>query len=389
VLPLIAISMGDPGGIGPEVVARALADAELRQRARWVVLGPASAFEGAARLAGVALAYDDLPMAALATSRVAPTRAGEVALIDVGGAEVCAGAWGGAYPARDDAVNGGVSLRAVREAIALAKLEDAHPWRAHAVATAPISKRAWHLAGEARYPGHTELFAEEFASEDAAMFFHAPPARGGGAGDAGGAGGVTRGSGLGASSAGINVILASVHQPLMSVGASLTSERIARVIALGAEAMVRLGVARPRVGVCGLNPHAGEGGLLGEEDERVIAPAVARARAAGIDASGPHPADTIFQRALWGRDAAGAAVAPSRYDVVVAMYHDQGLIPVKLLAWDRAVNMTVGLGWRGAPIFRTSPDHGTAFDIAGRGLADGGSMRAACGLAVAMASRGG
>lgn len=132
-----------------------------------------------------------------------------------------------------------------------------------------------------------------------------------------------------------------------------------------------LGVARPRVAVCGLNPHAGEGGLMGDEEERLIGPAIEHARNAGIDASGPFPGDTIFNAALSGK-----------YDLVVAMYHDQGLIPVKLLSRDESVNMTIGL-----PIIRTSPDHGTAFDIAGRGLADPGSMRAALTLAAEAAGR--
>jgi 4-hydroxythreonine-4-phosphate dehydrogenase len=138
---------------------------------------------------------------------------------------------------------------------------------------------------------------------------------------------------------------------------------------MGAAACKRLGVASPRIAVCGLNPHAGEGGLFGDEDERIIRPAIEAARGRGVDAAGPFPGDTIFNAARRGR-----------YDLVVAMYHDQGLIPVKLLAFDRAVNLTIGL-----PTVRTSPDHGTAYDIAGANLADPGSMRAALELAAKMA----
>ena len=141
--------------------------------------------------------------------------------------------------------------------------------------------------------------------------------------------------------------------------------------------MQRLGVASPRVGLCGLNPHAGEGGLLGEEDDRIIAPGAAQLRAMGIDVQGPLPADTIFAKAL-----AWPGERPSHFDLVVAMYHDQGLTPLKMLAWDRAVNMTVGLSWKGMHVIRTSPDHGTAFDIAGMGKANEGSMKAAMRVAV-------
>jgi 4-hydroxythreonine-4-phosphate dehydrogenase len=154
-------------------------------------------------------------------------------------------------------------------------------------------------------------------------------------------------------------------------------ERIVRTIERGSDAMNLLGVARPRIGVCGLNPHAGEDGLLGKEDARVIAHAVRSARQRGFDAQGPLPADTIFQRALTGVDRRA-----TNFDLVVAMYHDQGLIPLKTLAWDRAVNLTVGL-----PFVRTSPDHGTAFDIAGKNLANPGSMKSAMRLAARLCGR--
>jgi 4-hydroxythreonine-4-phosphate dehydrogenase len=169
----------------------------------------------------------------------------------------------------------------------------------------------------------------------------------------------------------LRVVLATVHLPLMDIRNALTIGRVFDAIDLGVEGCRQVGIERPRVAVCGLNPHAGEGGLLGDEEERLIRPAIGHAVEAGMDVKGPFPADTVF----------GAAVA-GRFDLVVAMYHDQGLIPVKLIARDETVNMTVGL-----PIVRTSPDHGTAFDIAGKGIADAGSMKASLLLASGSAAR--
>src|SRR5690606_23359482 len=218
---------------------------------------------------------------------------------------------------------GDVSFQMVEDAIAAAKRPVADPARVDAVVTGPISKAAWAAAGHADFPGHTELFADRFGVSRYGMMFVTPRLR---------------------------VILATAHIPLMAVGPALTAERVERAITLGTDACRRLGVDAPRIAVCGLNPHAGEGGLLGPEDDAVIAPAIAAAQRTGLDARGPFPADTIF-----------IAAARGDWDLVVAMYHDQGLIPVKLLDRDRAVNVTIGL-----PIVRTSPDHGTAFDIAGQ-----------------------
>jgi 4-hydroxythreonine-4-phosphate dehydrogenase len=168
----------------------------------------------------------------------------------------------------------------------------------------------------------------------------------------------------------LRVVLATVHMPLAEVPRALTKDAVAATIRLTARELPRFGVARPRIAVAGLNPHAGERGLFGHEEERAIAPAVESCRAQGIDVSGPYPADTIFVRASRGE-----------FDVVVACYHDQGLIPVKLLAFGQAVNVTLGL-----PIVRTSVDHGTAFDIAGKGVADPGSMIAAVRLAARLST---
>jgi len=211
------------------------------------------------------------------------------------------------------------------------------------IVTAPISKEAWALAGKGKYPGHTELLATRFNVKRTRMMFHSPTMR---------------------------VALVTAHVPLMEIRNVLTIGRVFDTIDLAHEALIEEGTKRARIAVCGLNPHAGEGGLLGDEEERLITPAIELARRAGIDAHGPFPGDTIFCEAVDGR-----------YDMVVAMYHDQGLIPVKLLEFDSAVNMTAGL-----PIVRTSPDHGTAYDIAGANRANPGSMGSAIDLAVTMAT---
>jgi 4-hydroxythreonine-4-phosphate dehydrogenase len=212
------------------------------------------------------------------------------------------------------------------------------------IATAPVNKLAFAHAG-LPWKGHTDLLAHLCGDARVAMMFHAPQ---------------------------LNVVLATVHVPLSDVPRVLTREVMLETITLTANALPSFGVARPRIAVAGLNPHAGEDGLFGSEERSTIAPAIEQARAAGIDVTGPFPADTVFTRAARGE-----------FDVVVACYHDQGLIPVKLLAFGRAVNVTIGL-----PIVRTSVDHGTAFDIAGKGVADPGSMIEAVLLAARLARHG-
>jgi len=210
-----------------------------------------------------------------------------------------------------------------------------------AVATAPVNKEAFRLAG-LQWAGHTDLLAHLTGARRVAMMFYSDR---------------------------LLVVLATVHIPLAEVPAALTQEHLQATIALTAEAVPRFTKVPPRIAVAGLNPHAGEHGLFGGEEERAIAPAIAACRARGIDVSGPYPADTVFVRATRGE-----------FDVVVACYHDQGLIPVKLIAFGQAVNVTLGL-----PIVRTSVDHGTAFDIAGKGVADPQSMIAAVLLAARLA----
>jgi len=233
---------------------------------------------------------------------------------------------------RLDSRAGEAAFRYLEKAIALAS-----EGRAAAIATAPLNKEAMHLAGH-RYPGHTEILADLTGTGDYAMMLVTPD---------------------------LKVIHVSTHVALREAIERATTERELAVMRLAHDSLRALGVERPRVAVAGLNPHAGENGLFGTEDAERIAPAVEWARGEGIDATGPHPPDTVFMRARRGE-----------FDVVVVQYHDQGHIPVKLMGFDTGVNVTVGL-----PFFRTSVDHGTAFDIAGTGEADPTSMRAALDLA--------
>jgi 4-hydroxythreonine-4-phosphate dehydrogenase len=328
--------MGDPGGIGPEVLVKSLADGKLAARARFVILGP----EGALRLAA-----DHAGLASFWTSVSHDPehwpRSGVLVIDEPADDEVLSHAPTGG--------GGALSFALVDRAISMAMTPDADPGHADAIVTGPISKEAWALAGHAQFPGHTELLASRAGAARHAMMFVSPALR---------------------------AILVTTHVPLARVAGLLTQERILEVIRLGHEACLGLGLARPRLAVCGLNPHAGEHGLLGEEDDRAIAPAVARARAEGMDVTGPLPGDTVWS------SAAAPPLGRGAFDLVVAMYHDQALAPLKLVAWRDAVNLTVGL-----PFVRTSPDHGTAFDIAGRNLADPSSMRAAIALATDLGAR--
>jgi 4-hydroxythreonine-4-phosphate dehydrogenase len=307
-LPRIAVTMGDPAGIGPEICLRLLAQADLARVCTPVVLGDI----GVLRRVGEKL---KLPFDA---SRVVDL--GAVAVEDV-------------LPGRIDARCGEAAYRYVVAAInaALAGEFDA-------IATAPLHKEALHAAGY-HYPGHTEIFAERMQAERFCMMLTAPE---------------------------ITCSLVTVHVGLGEVAALLTEERIGAVIDLTAAAMRRLRGREPRLVVCGLNPHAGEGGLFGQqEEERIIAPAVAAARAAGLEIVGPLPPDTAFLPAR-----------RARTEAYICMYHDQGLIPLKALAFDSAINITLGL-----PIVRTSVDHGTAFDIAWQGKANPASLEEAVRLA--------
>jgi 4-hydroxythreonine-4-phosphate dehydrogenase len=317
-LPRIAITAGDPLGIGPEIVAKALARQDVRSVARFDVFGPSSALDDAAGRAGIVPPWAASPETV--TLHATPVAEPLPAL------------------RTHSSVGGAVSLRSLEDAIAHVK-----QGHADAIVTAPISKTSWELAGMREFPGHTELLAARFHAPRSAMLFVGTTLR---------------------------VILVTIHVPLARVPSLITRHRVLNAIELGAQACVDLGVRAPRIAVCGLNPHAGEGGILGHEDDLHIRPAVEEARAHGIDATGPLPADAAFP-----------AAARARYDLVVAMYHDQGLAPIKLLEQDQTVNVTVGL----PGVARTSPAHGTAFDIAGKNLAREDSMAAAIRLAARMA----
>jgi 4-hydroxythreonine-4-phosphate dehydrogenase len=232
--------------------------------------------------------------------------------------------------------------RAAYDAIVSA-VADAQAGRIDAIATAPINKEAFAAAG-LPWRGHTELLAYLTGARRVAMMFHADTLR---------------------------VVLATIHVALRDVPRLVTGGLIEETVSLAASELPRFGIASPRLALAGLNPHAGEHGVIGREDDEVLAPAVARCRARGIDIQGPFPADTVFVRATRGE-----------FDAVIACYHDQGLIPIKLVAFGKAVNVTLGL-----PIVRTSVDHGTAFDIAGRGVADPGSLVEAIKLAALLASQ--
>jgi 4-hydroxythreonine-4-phosphate dehydrogenase len=292
-LPRVAVSMGDPRGIGPEVALSALLDPRVRAALQAVVFGDRAALEAAAR------------------SRALKGWRGAFELREVS-----------ALPALPDERAAGAAALAYVDAAARAVAAG----EADALCTAPLSKHRVSLS-RADFVGHTE-YLSALAGARVAMMMAGPRLR---------------------------VVLASTHLALAEVPRRLTREQIAFVIALTARELAeRFGVPAPRIAVCGLNPHAGEGGLFGDEEARLIAPAVADARALGIDARGPLPADGLFPKAV-----AGSA------DAVVALYHDQGLIPAKLLDFRETVNVTLGLPWP-----RTSPDHGTADDLFGRGLAD-------------------
>jgi 4-phospho-D-threonate 3-dehydrogenase / 4-phospho-D-erythronate 3-dehydrogenase len=328
--PTIAVTMGDPAGIGAEVIVKALADPVLRHKARYVIYGMNELLAYAADVAEFDVFWwRDQYHGRL---RAYPH---DVVVVDYDQYTML----GGTAVRRPSQMGGEASMRFCLDAI-----EAARRGLVDAVVTAPIAKESWKLAGY-HYPGHTELFAQKTGTRRFAMMFAGGP---------------------------LKVVLSTVHIPLMGVWGRLNIGAVFQPIELIHQAMVEwFDTPKPRIAVCGLNPHASENGQFGDEEERIISPAIFMAREQGIDATGPYPPDTIF---LAARD--------GKYDAVVAMYHDQGLIPVKLLAFDRAVNLTLGL-----PIIRTSPDHGTAFDIVGRNRANPGSMRAALEMAVDLAIR--
>ena len=323
--PTIGITMGDPLGIGPEVLVRSLAEPLELGDANFVVYGSNEVLTLTADRLGVRPGWSRIPHD---SDRLERPISDGIVVRDYELPESLRAC------ATGPTLAGGQLSRAfVEHAIDDAMLAESDPRHIDGVVTGPISKKAWAMTG-CRHPGHTELLAQRTRSKRHAMFFHSDQ---------------------------LVVGLATAHVPLMDLRNILTIGRVFEPIDLGARFCRELGIASPGIAVCGLNPHAGEDGLLGDEDQRIIAPAIEMARNAGIEVQGPFPADTIFIEA-----AAGA------WDLVVAMYHDQGLIPAKLLGRRRTVNVTAGI-----PIIRTSPDHGTAYDIARQDRADPTSMRTA------------
>ena len=325
----LAMTMGEPAGIGPELALRAwMARAAIA--APFFVIADPKALEALARRLAL-----DVPIAIVEPVQTTATFDRALPVVPLG-------ARAAATPGQPDSAFAAATIESIERAVGYVR-----SGAASAVVTNPIAKHILYEAGFA-FPGHTEFLGElarqwGAAAQPVMMLW----------------------------SAALCVVPVTIHIPLADVPGALTRELIvstARIVA--ADMANRFRISRPRLAVVGLNPHAGEGGAIGREEIETIGPAIAQLRAEGLDVTGPHPADTMFHEA-----------ARARYDVALAMYHDQGLIPIKTLAFDSGVNVTLGL-----PFIRTSPDHGTAFDIAGKGLANPASLIEAIRLAARLAS---
>ena len=326
--PIVAITMGDAAGIGPEIIMKALAREEVYAMCRPLVIGDATRLREAE-----AVVHKGLEVRALETPAGARYERGTVDCIDLG--LIPAG-----FPfGRLSPVAGEGAYRYIERATRLVEAGEAD-----AICTAPLSKEALHAAGH-KFPGHTELLAHLTGTPEVSMMLVAPKLR---------------------------VIHVTTHIGLLDAIRKIEPGLVERVITRGRETLVRAGMENPRIGVCAINPHAGENGLFGQgEEEEKIIPAIKAVQAKGWAVEGPLPADTLFFRAARGD-----------FDLVVAMYHDQGHGPVKVMGLEAGVNITIGL-----PVVRTSVDHGTAFDIAGKGIADDGSLVEALKQAVDLAPK--
>jgi len=327
-LPVIGITMGDATGVGPEVAMKALAHREVYEQCRPLVIGDAKQLARAGGLLGLTLQIQPIRQA-----RDAGFKFGTVDCIEIGSvpADVPYG--------RISAAAGEAAFRYIEHAVKLALAGEIG-----ALCTAPINKEALNAAGH-HFPGHTEILAQLTGTAEVSLTLLSPKLR---------------------------IIHVTAHMGLIDSIERIDAPLIERTIARGRELLIRAGWPDPRIGVCGINPHAGEGGLFGRGEEEIkIAPAIAAARARGWKVEGPLPADALLYRAARGD-----------FDLVVAMYHDQGHGPVKAMGLEYGVNVTAGL-----PIVRTSVDHGTAFDIAGTGKADEQSMLEALKYAAALAPR--
>jgi 4-hydroxythreonine-4-phosphate dehydrogenase len=325
--PLIAVTMGDPAGIGAEIIAKVFDTGEIFAFCRPFVVGDAGVMKKL---------IEEMRLSVTVRSITTPQEAdpiqGKLDVLDLKNVKLAVHKWG-----LPDRASGIAVVDYIKKAVDLCMKNEAD-----AIVTAPINKEMMNAAGH-RYAGHTELLAHLTNTKEFGMMF---------------VGG------------GLRVILATIHMALKDVAGHVTTKNILKILRLAQRAMKQFGIESPRIGVAALNPHAGEGKLFGSEEWDEILPAVIKARQEGIHASDPVPADTLFYKAR-----------NNHYDIVVAMYHDQGLAPLKMLAFGNAVNVTVGL-----PIIRTSVDHGTAYDIAGKGCADPASLLEAVKMAAAISA---
>ncbi len=326
--PIIGITMGDAAGVGPEIILKSLAKQEMYDLSRPLVIGDSKILERAKGFVQSELNIEVVPAESI---QDLPYEYGTVYCLDLNLLDE------NLPIGQVSAEAGHAAFEYLATAIELAKEN-----KIDAICTAPLNKEALHKGGH-KYPGHTEILADLTGTEDFSMMLSAPN---------------------------LKVIHVTTHVGIIDAVKMINPERVYHVIKLAYDTLKKSGIASPKIAVCGINPHAGENGLFGygEEDEKVV-PGVEKAQAEGIDVVGPLPADTLFFRTVRGD-----------FDIVVAMYHDQGHGPVKVLGLDAGVNITVGL-----PIIRTSVDHGTAFDIAGKGIADEKSLMEAIRQAVEFA----
>lgn len=315
----IAITIGDPAGIGPEVVLRSIINPEIRKICQPIVVGDRVVIEEAMQMLSMDIQINELNKSVYKNSESVVNLLNRNALASF-------------VTRKPTDANGRACVSYIRKAVDLAINKSVD-----ALVTAPISKESLNMAGF-KWHGHTEMLAEFTSTKEYAMM-------------------LTGGS--------LRVMLVTIHEALRNVPDLITKEKVLNTILLAQKACAMLGIENPRIGIAGINPHAGEAGMFGDEEKNKIAPAIEEAKKLDIKADGPYPPDTIFHKAYKGE-----------FDIVVCMYHDQGLIPLKMIAFDSGVNVTVGL-----PIIRTSPDHGTAYDIAWKGIANPSSMIEAIKLA--------
>lgn len=308
-LKKIAITIGDPAGIGPEIVLKAIMSHEIEGICEPIIIGDIAVLEEAVEKLNMPVDLNSLKI----------INTGEIKDRNF-------------YKCKPTAKGGGACAAYIKRAVELALDKEVD-----AIVTAPISKESLKMAGF-KWPGHTEMLAELTITKDYAMMFYSDK---------------------------LKLILVTIHTALRNVPDLIKKEKVLQTITLAKKSCDIIGIENPKIAVAGLNPHAGEAGIFGDEETKEIIPAVNEAQASGISASGPYPADILFHKAYNGE-----------FDIIVCMYHDQGLIPLKMIAFDRAVNVTIGL-----PIIRTSPDHGTAYDIAWKGIANPSSMIEAIKLA--------